>query len=359
MTAAAEPAEILLSCAELDDTLRFFRETLGFRIDSVFPADAPRLVQLSGYGLRLRLERDGRRDATRLRLPAEAMAGAAEHVAPNGTQILKQPAANGLEVPQPVPSLVVTRAGDGAGWHTGRAGMQYRDLVPDRQGGHIIASHIRIPGSGPVPDYVHFHRIRLQLIYCRRGWVQVAYEDQGPPFVLEAGDCVLQPPGIRHRVLESGDLEVVEVGCPAEHITCVDHDLALPTATVHADRDFGGQRFVRHQAAAAAWAPWRLAGFDARDTGIAAASAGVGGARVARLTGAAETRFARHDAPSLFLFVLNGGATLELEGGRREELAGDDSVMLPPGLGYRFTGCTPDLELLEVTMPGDIATSFD
>jgi quercetin dioxygenase-like cupin family protein len=41
------------------------------------------------------------------------------------------------------------------------------------------------------------------MIYCHRGWVRVVYEDQGEPFVMHPGDCVLQPPGIRHRVLEA------------------------------------------------------------------------------------------------------------------------------------------------------------
>ena len=48
----------------------------------------------------------------------------------------------------------------------------------------------------------------------------VAYENQGPPFLLRPGDMVIQPPEIRHRVLESSDgLEVVEIGCPADHVT--------------------------------------------------------------------------------------------------------------------------------------------
>ena len=38
--------------------------------------------------------------------------------------------------------------------------------------------------------------------------------------MLRPGDMVIQPPEIRHRVLESSDgLEVVEIGCPADHIT--------------------------------------------------------------------------------------------------------------------------------------------
>lgn len=121
--------------------------------------------------------------------------------------------------------------------------MDYRDLVPDRRGGELIASHIRIESGGPVSDYVHYHDVRVQLIYCVRGWVRLVYEDQGDPFVMTAGECVVQPPGIRHRVLEcSAGLEVIEVASPAVHATHVDHELALPTT--RRDRTYGGQRFA-------------------------------------------------------------------------------------------------------------------
>ena len=128
---------------------------------------------------------------------------------------------------------MLTRLDAAASWGVGRAGMRYRDLIPNRQGGRFIASHISIPDGGPVPDYVHFHKVRFQMIFCYRGWVKVVYEDQGPPFVLQAGDCVLQPPRIRHRVLEaSPGLEVVEIGCPADHETRADLVMELPTGRV-------------------------------------------------------------------------------------------------------------------------------
>ena len=108
--------------------------------------------------------------------------------------------------------------------------MLYRDLLPNRQGGRFIASHIRISDAGPVPDEVHYHNVQFQLIFCVAGWVRLVYQGQGEPFVLNAGDCVLQPPGIRHRVLESsGGSEVVEITCPAVHETWFDPELSLPT----------------------------------------------------------------------------------------------------------------------------------
>ena len=67
------------------------------------------------------------------------------------------------------------------------------------------------------------------MIFCKAGWVRMVYEDQGAPLVMHAGDCVLQPPEIRHQVLEaSPGMEVIEIGSPAVHETLADHDLALP-----------------------------------------------------------------------------------------------------------------------------------
>ena len=139
-------------------------------------------------------------------------------------------------------------------WSIGRAGMMYRDLIPDRLGGKLIASHIRIVSGGTVADSVHYHKINFQVIYCLKGTIKVIYEDQGDPFWLRSGDCVLQPPEIRHRVLDAqAGSEVIEITSPAEHETWFDHELELPTAKFSPERDFGGQRFVLHKDADASF----------------------------------------------------------------------------------------------------------
>ena len=71
---------------------------------------------------------------------------------------------------------------------------------------------------------MHFHKVGFQLIFCYRGWVEVLYEDQGGPIRLQAGDCFVQPPEIRHRVMEASDgIEVIEIGIPADHVTEIEH----------------------------------------------------------------------------------------------------------------------------------------
>jgi mannose-6-phosphate isomerase-like protein (cupin superfamily) len=278
-------AEVLLPAHDLDAEVAFFAG-LGFRLDAIGPADAPVWAVLAGHGLRLRLDRALARGGASLRLlcrEPDAVAGGARTLAsPHGTRIE-------LVTAEP-PLLPLPGGGDVAfavhraaaqPWRTGRAGMRYRDLVPDRLGGALIASHIAIDGDGPVPDYVHFHRVRLQLIHCVRGSARLVYEDQGEPFDLLPGDCVLQPPGIRHRVLESrGGLEVIEISSPAEHATGVDHELSLPNGR-RPGRTFGGQRFVHARAAEAAWQPLGERLLE-RDFGIAAATGGLARVRIVR-----------------------------------------------------------------------------
>jgi quercetin dioxygenase-like cupin family protein len=356
-SARVQAAQIVLPCPELDPTLDFFTGRLGFRVEAIYPADDPAVAVISGHGVRIQLQRGGSGSPGVLRLLVrDGAAGATEMMAPNGTRIELVDADPPVVVPPVRPSFVVSENGDSS-WGMGRAGMLYRDLVPDRQGGSFIASHIRIPQGGPVPDYVHFHKIRFQMIYCYRGWVRVVYEDQGPPFVLQAGDSVLQPPRIRHRVLESSPgLEVIEIGCPANHETFADHDLPLPTPTARPGRDFGGQRFVRHEAAAADWLPFRLDGFECRDTGIGAATGGLAGARVARLHGSASPRPVRHDAEFLFTFVLEGDLTLRADGERDRRLGPGAAFVVPAGMRYAFSECSRDLQLLEVALPAGFET---
>lgn len=356
-----EAAEIVVPCSELSETLPFFMKRLGFRLDKIFPADDPSVAVISGHGLNLRLVRGAEGSPGTLRLlcsDLQSLNGeAGSLVAPNGTRIELADAHPPLIMPATKHSFVVRKLTDSDPWVIGRAGMQYRDLVPDRLGGSMIASHIRVPDAGPVPDNVHYHTVGFQMIYCYRGWVRLVYEDQGEPFILAAGDCVLQPPEIRHRVLESsGGLEVIEIGCPAEHITTLDHAMDLPTGRIDPHKDFSGQKFCRHELAEAVWEPWRIDGFEVRDTGIGKATGGVASVRVVRPAGASETPWTSIDSDIHFTFLLEGSLTLSGEGHNSRTLAVGDAFVVPPDLKTRLSQCTPDLEMLEVSLPANFLT---
>jgi len=355
-------AEIRLPTQELRDDIPFFTKTLGMRLDMIYPADDPAIAVFSGHGLRLRVEKDAPEPPGTIRIRTEDpdgfANGARELTAPNGTRVEIDALNPPLVLPETIHSFVVRKLADQAPWIVGRAGMQYRDLIPDRLGGSIIASHIRIPDGGPVPDMVHYHTVGFQLIFCYRGWVDLVYEDQGPPFRLHAGNCVIQPPEIRHRVLFASDnIEVIEIGVPAEHITTIDHEMELPNTTANPDRRFQGQRFVHHKADQATWSPFRLPGFTSRDTTIAENTRDVAGVHVIR-RGEGMPVWTRHDADILFSFVMNGQMTLEGEGRAPYTLEPGDAFVIPPGMATRYAEASEDLELLEVSLPGVFETSI-
>ncbi len=304
--------DLELICTDFDVALELLRG-LGMRLDIIYPADEPHTAVLNHEGRTVHLT--SRPEAA----PASA------------------------DLPEFQPQFAVTYAGAAPG--AGRAGMLYRDLIPGRLGGRYIASHIMIADGGPVADWVHFHRIAFQLICVRRGWVRVVYEDQGAPFVMAAGDMVLQPPGIRHRVLESAPgLEVVEITCPALHETCADHEMALPNGGPDPARDYGGQHFVRHEAAASPWTPWH--GAEAQETGVSGATGGLAEARLLRPKARAIT-VPPHDGELVFGFVLEGSVRLEQDG--EYPLGPADAFVIPPGKPWRLSEASDDLRLLHVT----------
>ena len=360
LSLAVRSAQIVVPCSDLQATMDCFTDRLGFRVEVIFPADAPTTAVLSGHGLTLRLE------VTTDNMPPPALRLLVDFSAlpedtppelqlPNGMKVKLVEATPAVEVPEGKQEFVISRLGGTDAWGTGRASMQYRDLIPARLGGRFVASHICVPQGGPVPDYVHYHRVRFQMIFCKAGCAKVVYEDQGPPFVLSAGDCVLQPPEIRHRVLEaSPGLEVIEIGCPALHETVADHVLTLPTAKPIPDRLFNGQRFVHHVARDEKWSPWRIAGFQVRDTGIAWATSGLAGAAVIRSSEECSGTI-QHDGEFLFFFVLRGHLGLRNDG-RTYQLRENDSCVIPAGCNLQLKG-KPPLELLAVALPGNLLAS--
>lgn len=97
----------------------------------------------------------------------------------------------------------------------------YRDLgVAEATAGLCQAHVIRmIP---PCTDEVrerHVHAVELQLVYVLKGWMKNEFEGHGEQ-MMSAGSCWIQPPGIKHTVLDySADLEVLEIIVPADFKT--------------------------------------------------------------------------------------------------------------------------------------------
>jgi len=285
----------------------------GFRLDVIYPADDPHTAIFS-------------KDADVVRVTTQPQA-----LPPSD------------RLPRFEAEFLVTRAG--ASPAEGRAGMLYRDLIPSRLGGRYIASHISIPEGGPVSDWVHYHRIALQIIYVRRGWVRVVYQDGGDPFTMSEGDLVVQPPEIRHRVLESSPgLEVIEITAPAVHATYADHELRLPSGN-NPGRIFGGQRFLHHIATETLWVPAN--GGEAQETEVEAATSGLADVRTVRPRNLEALAFGGHRGELVFGFILDGSAVLDYRG--MHDLRPADAFVIPPGHAWRLTGVSADLRVLQVT----------
>lgn len=101
-----------------------------------------------------------------------------------------------------------------------RSFFEYRDLgIKQATGGRVVAHVIRSAAGKDFSSQPHLHRTEFQLVYVLRGWIEFEYEGQGK-VRLEAGSCVHQPPGIRHRELgHSDDVEMLEVVMPAGFAT--------------------------------------------------------------------------------------------------------------------------------------------
>lgn len=108
-----------------------------------------------------------------------------------------------------------------------RSFMEYRDLgIEKATHGQFRAHVIRVKKeAGGSHDLhttgLHQHLCDFQMFYVLKGWIKFVYEGEGHK-TFQAGDCVLQPPGIVHNELDcSDDLEVLEIYSPAVHPTVV------------------------------------------------------------------------------------------------------------------------------------------
>lgn len=98
-----------------------------------------------------------------------------------------------------------------------RSYFEYRDLgIAEATHGDVVAHVIRARKGDNATGQWHVHDCEFQMIYILKGWVRFEYEGQGEK-LLQPGDAVLQPAGIRHREIEhSADLELIEIVSPAD-----------------------------------------------------------------------------------------------------------------------------------------------
>ena len=98
----------------------------------------------------------------------------------------------------------------------------YRDLgIAAATGGLARAHVIRMIGPCDPAEVSkrHYHDVDLQMIYVLKGWMKSEFEGAGV-ITMREGSCWLQPPKIKHTVLDySDDCEVLEIILPADFQT--------------------------------------------------------------------------------------------------------------------------------------------
>jgi mannose-6-phosphate isomerase-like protein (cupin superfamily) len=116
--------------------------------------------------------------------------------------------------------FVATHARDAKFERGLRSFFEYRDLgIRQATEGRVVAHVIRAADGEAFSGQPHLHETRFQLVYVLKGWIEFEYEGQGV-VRLEAGSCVHQPPGIRHREIgHSPDVEMLEVVMPGDFKT--------------------------------------------------------------------------------------------------------------------------------------------
>ena len=103
-----------------------------------------------------------------------------------------------------------------------RSYAAYRELGVEKATGGAVQAHvIRLLGKcdPKVVSIPHYHGVQFQFLYMLKGWMIGEYEGAGR-VKMSAGSCWIQPPGIRHQVIDYSDgCEMIEIILPAQFAT--------------------------------------------------------------------------------------------------------------------------------------------
>jgi mannose-6-phosphate isomerase-like protein (cupin superfamily) len=103
-----------------------------------------------------------------------------------------------------------------------RAYAKYRDLGMSKATNGMVQAHVirMIPPCDPKEvSKRHYHDVDLQMVYVLKGWIKSEFDGEGE-ITMREGSCWLQPPRIKHSVLDySDDCELLEIILPADFET--------------------------------------------------------------------------------------------------------------------------------------------
>jgi len=99
---------------------------------------------------------------------------------------------------------------------------KYRDLDISAATDGLLHAHMIqfVPPCRPEEvSKLHYHDVEFQMVYVLKGWIKTELQGQGG-ITMRAGSCWIQPPHIKHKVLDySDDCQVLEIVLPADFKT--------------------------------------------------------------------------------------------------------------------------------------------
>jgi mannose-6-phosphate isomerase-like protein (cupin superfamily) len=99
---------------------------------------------------------------------------------------------------------------------------KYRDLGISAATNGLVQAHVVkfVPPCRPEEvSKLHYHDVEFQMVYVLKGSITTELEGEGA-VTMRTGSCWIQPPRIRHKVLDySDDCEVLEIVLPADFKT--------------------------------------------------------------------------------------------------------------------------------------------
>jgi hypothetical protein len=123
---------------------------------------------------------------------------------------------------RPRHKFTVSHLGDTSFEEGLRRYANYRDLgMKDATSGMVQAHVVQfVPPCRPEEvSKLHYHEVDFQMVYVLNGWIKTQMEGQDG-IVMRTGSCWIQPPRIKHKVLDySDDCQVLEIVLPADFDT--------------------------------------------------------------------------------------------------------------------------------------------
>ena len=131
-----------------------------------------------------------------------------------------------------------------------------------------------------------------------------------------------------------------------------------PDSTMMSAQRASGQKIAHARAAEPKLVKGRREFFTYRDLGVAGASAGALRAQVmASSRGMSQpTGWHYHECDGQFVYVLKGWVDLQFEDGRTLRIEQGDSLFIPGFLRHNEIRTSEELEILEVSAPGQMGT---